>query len=97
MFDFKSCLETAIELKLFPGDNLVPVNTTLSNSTNAVTTITALLAPDIVTGGAAVGGVGKLVGSGGIRNKIVHGMAASGTLEVGDAKSNSIAAGSVGR
>jgi hypothetical protein len=102
LFDFKSCLETAVELKLFPGDNLVPVNTTLSNSDAGATMINALLAPDVVTGALSVGGVGKSLGvggnnssavnGGGVRNKVVHGMSVSGMLEVGDAKSNSIAA-----
>ncbi len=104
VFDFKACMDGSIDLKLFAGDNSVPINTTLSNANEkGASSLTALLAPDVMmnntngsgkaSGGGGGSGSGKSGHNGnGNRAKIVHGLSSSGTLDLGDAAANVAAA-----
>ena len=51
VFDFKGCIDNNIDLKMFPGDNEIPINTTLSNTHDTIppSGLTAILASDLVT------------------------------------------------
>lgn len=51
VFDFKGCVfDYILDLKMFPGDNNVPMNTTLSNTHDPFTpsSIKVILVPDII-------------------------------------------------
>lgn len=50
IFDFKACAEGIVDLKFFPGDNNVPINTTLSNNHDPIppTILSMVLLSDLL-------------------------------------------------
>jgi CRP-like cAMP-binding protein len=54
IFDFKACVENQVDLKLFPDDNEVPINTTLSNTHDLIppSSISMAVMPDLFGDGS---------------------------------------------